>query len=95
MTIPGLALLIIAVSCAEVAYRRVTGRAALPWMREQDGRGASAIGFEQFDAMFNAAKRHEFEQRQAVLMHREDPGADEPGGVDIDLRAGRARLRAD
>ncbi|WP_019930057.1 DUF6191 domain-containing protein [Nocardia sp. BMG111209] len=93
MTIPGLALLIIAVSCAEIAYRKVTGRAALPWMREQGGRDASAIGFEQFDAMFNSGKRYEFEQRQAVLMHRENPGDGTPGGPEIDLRAGRVRLR--
>jgi hypothetical protein len=93
MTIPGLALLIIAVSCAEIAYRKVTGRAALPWMRDPDGRSASVIGFEQFDAMFNAAKRHEFEERQAVLMHRDDPGDGAPGGMDVDLSRGRVRLR--
>ncbi len=92
MTIPGLALLIIGVAFAEVAYRRMTGRAALPWMRDQDGNGAAAIGFEQFAALFNSAERHKFEERQSVLMHRESPGDGAPGRVDIDLSSGTARL---
>ncbi|WP_280262111.1 DUF6191 domain-containing protein [Nocardia wallacei] len=93
MTIPGLALLIIAVAFAEVMYRKVTGRAALPWMRGENGERASAIGFEQFDALFTSAKRHEFEQRQSVLMHRESPGDGTPGGFDLDLSSGKALLR--
>lgn len=92
MTLPGLALLIIAVAFAEVAYRKLTGRAALPWMRESTGPSAAGIGFEQFDALFDAGKRHEFEERQTVLMHRENPGDGTPGTADIDLSSGRARL---
>ncbi|MFE3060042.1 DUF6191 domain-containing protein [Nocardia sp. NPDC059239] len=93
LTIPGLALLIIAVAFADVAYRRVTGRTALPWMRAEDGdRSAAAIGLEQFDAAFNSAKRYEMEQRQSVLMHRENPG-DGDEGVEIDLTSGKATLR--
>jgi uncharacterized protein DUF6191 len=92
MTLPGLALLIIAVSFAEVAYRRVTGRSALPWMRAPD-RSAAAIGFEQFGGVFDSGKRYEFEQRQVVLMHRENPSDGAPGGVDVDLGSVRATLR--
>ncbi|MGV9680783.1 DUF6191 domain-containing protein [Nocardia sp. NPDC003482] len=93
MTLPGLALLLIAVAFAEVMFRRFTGRTALPWMRDQDGRGAAAIGFEQFDAVFDSGKRYEFEERQSVLMHRESPGDGDSGGVDVDLGAGKVRLR--
>ncbi len=92
MTLPGLALLIIAVAFAEVGYRKMTGRTALPWMRESAGPSAAGIGFEQFDALFDAGKRHEFEERQTVLMHRENPGDGTPGDTEIDLSAGRARL---
>ncbi|MTE13022.1 hypothetical protein GLP40_09565 [Nocardia sp. CT2-14] len=92
MTIPGLALLVIAVVFADVAYRKLTGRTALPWMRTEGERSAAAIGLEQFDAAFNSAKRHEMEQRQSVLMHRENPG-DGDGGVEVDLTAGRVTLR--
>ncbi len=92
MTLPGLALLIIAVAFAEVGYRKTTGRAALPWMRESAGPSAAGIGFEQFDALFDAGKRHEFEERQTVLMHRENSGDGTPGDAEIDLTSGRARL---
>ncbi|WP_369638158.1 DUF6191 domain-containing protein [Nocardia sp. JMUB6875] len=92
MTIPGLALLIIAVAFADVAYRKVTGRTALPWMRGDEDRKAAAIGLEQFDAVFSSGKRLEMEQRQSVLMHRENPG-DGDEGVDVDLTAGKAKLR--
>ncbi|NKY84739.1 DUF6191 domain-containing protein [Nocardia veterana] len=92
MTLPGLALLIIAVAFAEVGYRKLTGRTALPWMRESTGSGVAAIGFEQFDALFGSGKRHEFEERQTVLMHRENPGDGAPGGAEIDLSTGRVRL---
>ncbi|MEC3954546.1 DUF6191 domain-containing protein [Nocardia sp. CDC153] len=75
-----------------MAYRRATGRTALPWMRNEENRKAAAIGLEQFDAAFNSAKRHEMEQRHSVLMHRENPG-DGDEGVDVDLTAGKATLR--
>lgn len=91
MTIPGLALLIIVVAFAEVGFRKLTGRSALPWMRAEDGRGAAAIGMEQFDAVFSSGKKLEFEQRQSVLMHRENPG-DGTDGVDVDLTKGTVRL---
>ncbi|MFI6867239.1 DUF6191 domain-containing protein [Nocardia sp. NPDC050406] len=93
MTIPGLAILVIAVAFAEVTYRKITGRTGLPWMRTDEDRRAAVIGFEQFDAIFNSAKRVEFEQRQSVLMHRDNPGDGAPGGIDIDLSSGTARLR--
>ncbi len=93
MTLPGLALLIVAVSFAEVAYRRVSGRAMLPWMRDSSGVSAAAIGFEQFDSLFDLGKKCEFEQRQVVLMHRENPGDGAPGGPEVDLTSGHATLR--
>ncbi|MGX1810031.1 DUF6191 domain-containing protein [Nocardia sp. NPDC055321] len=94
MTIPGLAILIITVAFAEVAYRKVTGRTGLPWMRgdADEQRSAGAIGFEQFDAIFSNGKRAEFEQRQSALMHRENPG-DGTDGFTIDLTSGVAKLR--
>ncbi|WP_460725597.1 DUF6191 domain-containing protein [Nocardia heshunensis] len=93
MTIPGLAILIIVVSFADVAYRKATGRTALPWMRtDGDDRKAAAVGMEQFDAVFNSGRQHEIEQRHSVLMHRENPG-DGDDGVDVDLTAGKVVLR--
>lgn len=92
MTIPGLAVLIMVVAFAEVTYRKVTGRTGLPWMRNDDGdRRAAAIGFEEFDAIFAAGKRAEFEQRQSTLMHKDNPG-DGADGFDVDLTAGKIHL---
>lgn len=93
MTIPGLAILIMVVAFADTAYRKATGRTALPWMSTDEDRRAAVIGMEQFDAVFSPAKRLEFEQRQSVLMHKENPGDGSPGGIDIDLSSGKARLR--
>ncbi|AHH20446.1 hypothetical protein NONO_c56660 [Nocardia nova SH22a] len=93
MTLPGLALLIIAVAFADIAYRKATGRTALPWMRDVAGPRAAAIGFEQFDAVFDNGKRYEFDERRTVLMHRENPGDGSPGGPDVDLASGRVRMR--
>ncbi|MFF3225427.1 DUF6191 domain-containing protein [Nocardia suismassiliense] len=90
-TIPGLALLLIALSFAEVMWRKVTGKTLVPWMRS-DGRPVSAVGFEQFDAVFSAGKQHEFEQIQSTLMHRENPGDGAPGAVELDLSSGKATL---
>ncbi|MEU6560551.1 DUF6191 domain-containing protein [Nocardia nova] len=40
MTLPGLALLIIAVAFADIAYRKATGRTALLMHRENPGDGS-------------------------------------------------------
>ncbi|MFF3571372.1 DUF6191 domain-containing protein [Nocardia jiangxiensis] len=93
MTIPGLVVLITVVACGDVLYRRLTGRTALPWMRGSGGPGAAAIGLEELDAVFGAAKRIEFQQRQVVLMHRENPGDGAPGGLGVDLGTGRVTFR--
>ncbi|MGW4844622.1 DUF6191 domain-containing protein [Nocardia brasiliensis] len=91
MTIPGLALLLIALSFAEVMWRKVSGKSLVPWMRGS-GRPVAAVGFEQFDAVFAAGKQHEFEQVQSTLMYRENPGDGAPGGVDVDLSNGKVTL---
>ncbi|MEV0293034.1 DUF6191 domain-containing protein [Nocardia sp. NPDC050710] len=90
-TIPGLALLLIAFAFAEMLWRQVAGKTLVPWMRG-DGRPVSAVGLEQFDAVFAAGRHHEFAQQQSTLMYRENPGDGAPGGVEVDLRSGTATL---
>jgi hypothetical protein len=60
-------------------------------MRGSD-RPLSAVGFEQFDAVFAAGRHHQFEQQQSTLMHRENLGDGAPGGFDVNLSSGKARL---
>ncbi|WP_228002946.1 DUF6191 domain-containing protein [Nocardia australiensis] len=92
VTIPGLALLLVALAFTEMTWRKVTGKALVPWMRGTD-RPISAVGFEQFDAVFAAGRHHEFAQQQSTLMHRENPGDGAPGGIDVDLTASKATVQ--
>lgn len=91
MTIPGLAIALIVFAFAETTWRKLTGKTLVPWMRG-DGRPVSAVGLEQFDALFVAGRHQEFDQVQSTLMYRENPGDGAPGGVDLDLQSGRATL---
>ncbi|MEU6830607.1 DUF6191 domain-containing protein [Nocardia beijingensis] len=93
-TIPGLAVLLILLAFAEVAWNKLTGGRALPWTRERSGLPVAAAGFEEVTAVFQGGKHHEFEQRMTTLMHREDASAGAPPRDEIDLGAGSARLIA-
>ncbi len=92
LTIPGLALLLIALAGLEVAFGRLTGSRVLPWSRGRSGTPVAAAGFEEVTAVFQGAKHHEFEQRRTTLMHREDLADGAPPRDEIDLSAGAARL---
>ncbi|MBF6353990.1 hypothetical protein IU449_05400 [Nocardia higoensis] len=87
MTIPGLALLLIALAVAEVVWNRLTGSRFLPWTRPRAG-----AGFEEVTAAFQGSKHIEFEQRMTTLMHRETPSDGAPPRDEIDLAAGAACL---
>ncbi|WP_406238063.1 DUF6191 domain-containing protein [Nocardia sp. NBC_01009] len=92
MTIPGLAILLMVLAAAEVLWSRLTGSRILPWFEDRAGRPVAAAGFEEVAAVFQGSKRHEFEQRQTVLMHKEDKSDGAPPRDEIDLSAGSARL---
>ncbi|WP_040841537.1 DUF6191 domain-containing protein [Nocardia brevicatena] len=92
MTIPGLALMLIALAGAEVVWKRLTGSRVLPWTRSRSGTPVAAAGFEEVTAAFQGSKHIEFEQRLTTLMHRETPSDGAPPRDEIDLGAGVARL---
>ncbi|MGW4719823.1 DUF6191 domain-containing protein [Nocardia sp. NPDC004260] len=92
MTIPGLAVLLILLAFAEVAWNELTGGRALPWTRNRSGLPVAAAGFEDVTAVFQGGKHHEFEQRMTTLMHREDASDGAPPRDEVDLGAGSARL---
>ncbi|MGI5220340.1 DUF6191 domain-containing protein [Nocardia sp. CA-290969] len=92
MTIPGLALLLIALAGAEVFWNKLTGSRALPWTRTGSGAPIAAAGFEEVTAAFQGSKHLEFEQRMTSLMHRETPSDGAPPRDEIDLDSGVARL---
>ncbi|MGV9334564.1 DUF6191 domain-containing protein [Nocardia sp. NPDC003726] len=90
-TIPGLAVLLILLAFAEVAWNKLTGGRALPWTRELSGIPVAAAGFEEVTAVFQGGEHHEFEQRMTTLMHREDSSAGAPPRDEVDLGAASAR----
>lgn len=92
MTIPGLALLLIALAGAEVFWNKVTGSRVLPWTRTGSGAPLAAAGFEEVTAAFQGSKHLEFEQRMTSLMHRETPSDGAPPRDEVDLDGGVARL---
>lgn len=92
MTIPGLAILLIALAAVEVLWNRLTGSRLLPWTRPRSGTPVAAAGFEEVTAAFQGTKHVEFEQRMTTLMHRETPSDGAPPRDEIDLGAGAARL---
>ncbi|WP_067856460.1 DUF6191 domain-containing protein [Nocardia shimofusensis] len=92
MTVPGLALLLIALAVAEVVWNRLTGSRFLTWSRPRGGAPVAAAGFEEVTAAFQGSKHIEFEQRMTTLMHREAPSDGAPPRDEIDLAAGAACL---
>ncbi|MFC9896047.1 DUF6191 domain-containing protein [Nocardia sp. NPDC127579] len=92
MTIPGLAIALIAAAFAEVAWNRLTGTRILPWTRRRSGHPVAATGFEEVTAAFQGSKHIEFEQRLTTLMHREQAGDGAPPRDEIDLVTGSAKL---
>ncbi|MET8779826.1 DUF6191 domain-containing protein [Nocardia sp. NPDC050713] len=92
MTIPGLAILLVALACTEVLWNRLTGSRLLPWTKRRTGHPLSATGFEEVTAVFQGSKHYEFEQRQTTLMHRETMSDGAPPRDEVDLSTGAARL---
>lgn len=93
MSLPGLLVLLVLLAFAETLWSRLTGGRALPWTRRRTTRPVSAAGFEEVAALFQGAKHHEFEQRQSVLMHREDGSDGDPPWVSVDPEANKVVLR--
>ncbi|TQM26127.1 DUF6191 domain-containing protein [Nocardia bhagyanarayanae] len=92
MTIPGLAVLLVALAFIEVLWNRLTGSRLLPWTKRRTGHPLAATGFEEVTAFFQGSKHYEFEQRQTTLMHRETKSDGAPPRDEVDLSTGAARL---
>jgi hypothetical protein len=71
MTIPGLAVILVALAALDRLGLWLCGRSGLPWYR--DGRRpAPAVGLDEFQAVFHSSKRHVIERRRAELVLRDD-----------------------
>jgi Family of unknown function (DUF6191) len=87
MTIPGLAVGLIALAALDRLGLWLHGRSGLPWYR--DGRRpAPAPGLDELQAVFYSSTRHTIDQRRAALVLRNDDHDAAPphAGVDLDGR---------
>jgi hypothetical protein len=87
MTIPGLAVGLVALAALDRLGLWLHGRSGLPWYR--DGRRpAPAPGLDELQALFYASTRHTIDQRRAEIVLRNDEHGAAPShaGVDLDGR---------
>ena len=59
----------------------------------QSGLDLAAVGIEELDAVYLAGKRHELDQRQTMLMMRDEQGDGAPPRTETDLEGGTAVIR--
>jgi len=71
MTIPGLAVILVALAALDRLGWWLRGRSGLPWYRDGH-RPAPAAGLDEFQAVFDSSKRHVIERRRAELVLRDD-----------------------
>jgi hypothetical protein len=71
MTIPGLAVILVALAAVDRLGLWLHGRSGLPWYRDGH-RPAPAAGLDEFQAVFQPGKRHVIERHRAELMLRDD-----------------------
>ena len=84
MTIPGLAVCLVALAALDRLGLWLHGRSGLPWYRDGH-RPAPAPGFDELQAVFYSSKRHTIDQRGAELMLRDDGYDGVPAHVGVDL----------
>jgi Family of unknown function (DUF6191) len=84
MTIPGLAVTLVALAALDRLGLWLRGRSGLPWYRDGH-RPAPAPGLDELEAVFYSSKRHTIDQRRAEHVLRDDEydGAPPDSGVDL------------
>jgi Family of unknown function (DUF6191) len=89
MTIPGLAVSLVALAALDRLGLWLRGRSGLPWYRDGH-RPAPAPGLDELQAVFYCSKRHTIDQRRAELVLRDDGDAGAPPHAGVDLTGRRA-----
>jgi hypothetical protein len=87
MTIPGLAVGLVALAALDRLGVWLHGRSGLPWYRDGH-RPAPAAGFDELQAAFYSSKRPAIERRRAERMLRDDERDGAPPHVHVDLDGG-------
>jgi Family of unknown function (DUF6191) len=84
MTIPGVAVTLVALAALDRLGLWLHGRSGLPWYRDGH-RAAPAPGLDELQAVLYSSTRHTIDQRRAELVLRDDEGAAAPAHVSVDL----------
>jgi Family of unknown function (DUF6191) len=91
MTIPGLAVCLVALAALDRFGMWLHGRSGLPWYRDGH-RPAPAAGFDELQAAFHPANRHPIERRRTELALRDHAHDGAPPRAHVDLDTGRALI---
>ena len=89
MTIPGLAVSLVALAALDRLGWWLRGRSGLPWYRDGH-RPAPAPGLDELQAVFYSSKRHTIGQRRVELVLRDDEHDGAPPHAGVDLTGRRA-----
>lgn len=94
MTLPGLVILLTALSFVDQLLLRASKAGLLPWRNAARQGQISATGFEQLHASLSPGKQTELKERQSALLLRDDEedGAP-PNRTTVDLDGGTAIVR--
>ena len=84
MTIPGLAVALVALAALDRLGLWLHGRSGLPWSRDGH-RPAPAPGLDELQAVLYSSTRHTTDQRRAELVLRDDEDDAAPTPVSVDL----------
>jgi hypothetical protein len=93
MTIPGLAVGLIALAAADRLALWFGRRSWLPWQRTGQRRAVSSTAFDEMHATLYAGKRIQLEQRRTEQLLRDDAGDAAPPRSEIDLDRRTALVR--
>jgi Family of unknown function (DUF6191) len=91
MTIPGLAVGLVALAAVDRLGVWLHGRSGLPWYRDGH-RPAPAAGVDELQAAFYPSKQHAIERRRVELMLRDGEHDGAFPHVRVDLDGGRAMI---
>jgi hypothetical protein len=91
MTIPGLAVGLIALAALDRAGLWLHDRSGLPWYRSRH-RPAHAAGLDELGSVFYSGTRHPVERRRAELVLRDDEHGGAPPLVRVNLDQGHVLI---
>ena len=93
LSLPALVVLLTLLAAVDFVLLRFGRAGILPWRRGADNRPVSSTGFEVLHGVLEPGKAHELEQRQAVLLLRDEEEGAAPGTGPIDLDSGHVAIR--